>query len=128
MRYLLSLFLAVPALAVALAAPATYYAQQDSRKKDLADEVSGTYEGSVVADTRGGSQSGVVITVRRVAKNTVQVSSDYARVPTVTIGLTRASDAILNSSGHNNFLIQQGRDPKRLDLSIDGATLIVHKQ
>ncbi len=79
-------------------------------------------------DTRGGSQSDVVIKVRRISKNVVEVSSDYARVPTVTIGLTRASDAILNSGGHNNFLIQQGRNPKRLDLSIDGATLIVHKQ
>lgn len=126
MRYVLPLFLATSVITAAAHVPAE--AQQAPRKLDLADEVSGTYEGSVVADTRGGSQSGVVITVRRISKNVVEVSSDYARVPTVTIGLTRASDAILNSSGHNNFLIQQGRDPKRLDLSIDGATLIVQKQ
>lgn len=124
MRYFLSLLFAT--CAATMAAPAD--AQQMPHKADLADEASGTYEGSVVADTRGGSQSGVVITVRRVSKNVVEVSSDYARVPTVNIALTRASDAILNASGHNNFLIQQGRDPKRLDLSIDGATLIVHKQ
>jgi len=126
MRYFLSLLFATCAATMATPAPAD--AQQAPRRADLADEVSGTYEGSVVADTRGGSQSGVVITVRRVAKNVVEVSSDYARVPTVNIGLTRASDAILNASGHNNFLIQQARDPKRLDLSIDGATLIVHKR
>lgn len=126
MRYFLSLFLAAPLLAVAM--PTPIEAQQAPRKPDLADTVSGPYEGSVVADTRGGSQSDVTITVRRISKNTVEVSSDYARVPTVTIGLTRASDAILNARGPNNFLIQQGRDPWRLDLSIDGATLIVHKQ
>lgn len=126
MRYFLPLFLVVPILAVATPTPTE--AQPAPRKLDLADTVSGSYEGSVVADTRGGSQSDVTITVRRISKNTVEILSDYARVPTVTIGLTRASDAILNARGPNNFLIQQGRDPRRLDLSIDGATLIVHKQ
>jgi len=126
MRHVLSFLLVTATVAGTAQAPAA--AQQAPRKADLADVVAGTYEGSVVADTRGGSQSDVVIKVRRISKNVVEVSSDYARVPTVTIGLTRAGDAILNSSGHNNFLIQQGRDPKRLDLSIDGATLIVHKQ
>lgn len=128
MLHFLSLILAATTIAVTVQAPANAQTNQASRKPDLADVVAGTYEGAVVADTRGGSQSDVVITVRRVSKNVVEVSSDYARVPTVSIGLTRASDAILNAGGHNNFLIQQGRDPKRLDLSIDGATLIVHKQ
>lgn len=103
-------------------------AQQPARKPDLADVAAGNYEGAVVADTRGGFQSDVVITVTRVAKNVVEVSSDYDRVPTVRIALTRASDAILNARPPHNFLIQQARDPKRLDLSIDGATLIVRKQ
>lgn len=35
--------------------------------------------------------------------------------------------AILSAPPPHNFLIQQGRDPKRLDLWIDGATLIVRK-
>lgn len=125
MRKFLPLFLSAIALTAALPiSPAT---AQPARKPDLADIAAGTYEGAVVADTRGGSQSDVVITVTRVAKNVVEVSSDYDRVPTVRIGLTRASDAILNARPPHNFLIQQGRDPKRLDLSIDGATLIVRK-
>lgn len=126
MRYILPLLLAASAVTAAAFMPVE--AKQATRKPDLADAAAGTYEGSVVADTRGGSQSDVVITVRRVSKNVVEVSSDYDRVPTVTIGLTRASDAILNARPPHNFLIQQGRDPKRLDLSIDGATLIVHRQ
>ena len=125
MRKFLPLFLSAIALTAAL--PVSSVTAQPARKPDLADIAAGTYEGAVVADTRGGSQSDVVITVTRVAKNVVEVSSDYDRVPTVRIGLTRASDAILNARPPHNFLIQQGRDPKRLDLSIDGTTLIVRK-
>ncbi|WP_447751045.1 hypothetical protein [Sphingopyxis fribergensis] len=125
MHNLLILFLSAAALPSAV--PIAVAIEQSARKPDLADIAAGTYEGAVVADTRGGSQSDVVITVTRVAKNVVEVSADYDRVPTVRIGLTRASDAILNARPPHNFLIQQGRDPKRLDLSIDGATLIVRK-
>lgn len=125
MHNLLILFLSAAALPSAV--PIAAATEQPARKPDLADIAAGTYEGAVVADTRGGSQSDVVITVTRVAKNVVEVSADYDRVPTVRIGLTRASDAILNARPPHNFLIQQGRDPKRLDLSIDGATLIVRK-
>jgi len=125
MHNLLILFLSAAALPSAV--PIAVATEQPARKPDLADIAAGTYEGAVVADTRGGSQSDVVITVTRVAKNVVEVSADYDRVPTVRIGLTRASDAILNARPPHNFLIQQGRDPKRLDLSIDGATLIVRK-
>ena len=125
MRFILPLFLITSAVVAAPFIPVV--AKQAVRKPDLADVAAGTYEGSVVADTRGGSQSDVTITVTRVSKNLVEVSSDYDRVPTVSIGLTRASDAILNSRPPHNFLIQQDRNPKRLDLSIDGATLIVYK-
>ena len=121
-----------PLLLLAMAVPVTTFAadaaaQTAKRKPDLADIAAGTYEGSVVADTRGGSQSGVVITVRRVAKNVVEVSSDYDRVPTVRIALTAAMDAIIAARPGNGFLIERGKDAKRLDLSIDGATLIVRK-
>lgn len=125
MRIFLPLVLST--IMLAPAAPIASAAEQPARKPDLADIAAGSYEGAVVADTRGGSQSDVVITVTRVGKNIVEVSSDYDRVPTVRIGLTRASDAILNARPPHNFLIQQDRDPKRFDLSIDGATLIVRK-
>ncbi|ATY31153.1 hypothetical protein [Sphingomonas psychrotolerans] len=122
----------LPLLLATVAVTATSFAsaasQTAQRKPDLADIAAGTYEGAVVADTRGGSQSDVTITVKRVAKNVVEVSSDYDRVPTVRIGLTRAMDAILAARPGNGFLIEQAKDPRRLDLSIDGATLIVRKQ
>jgi hypothetical protein len=103
-------------------------ASEQHRPVDLAELVSGTYDGAVVADTRGGSQSGIVITVRRFAKNVVEISCDYKRVPTVRIAITAASDAIIAAHPGDGFLIERAKDPRRLDLSIDGVTLIVHKR
>jgi hypothetical protein len=96
-------------------------------KQDIATLVAGTYSGAVIADTRGGSQSDVSITVTRVGKNLVSVSSDYPRIPTVQIAITRASDAIIAARPGNGFLIELGKDPRRLDLSIDGATWMGRK-
>lgn len=107
------------------AAPAAPAAAQ--LEQDIATRVAGTYSGSVIADTRGGSQSDVSITVRRVAKNLVSVSSDYPRIPTVQIAITRASDAIIAARPGNGFLIELAKDPRRLDLSIDGATWMGRK-
>jgi hypothetical protein len=97
------------------------------RKPDLADFVEGTYEGDVISDARGSSQSGVTITVKRVGKNVVEVSCDYARIPTVTIPLTQAMSAILAARGNAVFLMDRAKDPKRLDLTIDDASLSVRR-
>lgn len=100
---------------------------QPVRRPDLADTVAGTYAGAVIADARGSSGRQVVVRVTRVAKNVVELSFDYPRVPTVRIPIQRAMDAIVAASGHDNFLIEQAKDPHRLDLSIDGVTMILHK-
>ena len=97
------------------------------RKPDLADLVAGTYQGDVTADAKGSSHNGVTVTVTRVGRNLVEVTSDYARLPTVRIRIEMAGGAVVNTSGQNTFLIERDRDPSRLDLSIDGAALIVHK-
>lgn len=115
---------AVLTVAAPMAEPA---AAQAKKPVDIADVVSGIYHGDVVADTRGGSQSGVEITVRRVSKNLVEVSSDYARVPTVQIALTAAAGAIIAARPGDGFLYDPQRERDRLDLSIDGVTLIVRR-
>jgi len=125
MRAILPILLLAAIPATTIAAPSEVAAQK--RKPDLADIAAGTYEGAVVADARGSSGTQVVVTVKRVAKNVIELSCDYARVPTVRLPLMRAMDAILNNGGHDNFLIEQGKDPKRLDLSIDGVTMIVRR-
>jgi hypothetical protein len=126
---MLAAILAIAAVPICTATPA---AAQDSttpqRKPDLGDTVAGTYEGDVISDSRGSSQSGVTITVERVGKNLVRVSSDYPRIPTVTIPLTQAMTAIIAAKGDSVFLIDRAKDPRRLDLTIDGASLSVTRQ
>ena len=112
---LLATGLLLPAATQALAPPA-------ERKADLADRVAGTYKGAVVSDARGSSRDDVTITVTRTGPNKVEVKSDYARIPTVTIPLEKAMDAILAASGLSVFLLDTVRSPDRLDLTIDDAS------
>lgn len=93
-----------------------------ARQADLADRVAGTYRGAVVSDARGSSRENVTITVTRTGPNRVEVKSDYPRIPTVTIALEKAMDAILAASGPSVFLLDTVRSPDRLDLTIDDAS------
>lgn len=93
-----------------------------ARKADLADRVAGTYKGDVASDARGSSRSNVTITVTRTGPNKVEIKSDYSRIPTVTIPLEKAMDAILAASGPSVFLLDTVRSPDRLDLTIDDAS------
>lgn len=93
-----------------------------AHKADLADRVAGTYKGNVVSDARGSSRNNVAITVTRTGPNKVEIKSDYPRIPTVTIPLEQAMDAILAASGPSVFLVDTVRSPDRLDLTIDDAS------
>jgi hypothetical protein len=93
-----------------------------AHKADLADRVAGTYKGNVASDARGSSRNNVTITVTRTGPNKVEIKSDYPRIPTVTIPLEKAMDAILAASGPSVFLLDTVRSPDRLDLTIDDAS------
>jgi hypothetical protein len=113
-----SLGLLLPAGATLAEPPKT----APARKADLADRVAGTYKGAVVSDARGSSRDDVTITVTRTGPNKVEVKSNYPRIPTVTIALEKAMDAILAASGPSVFLLDTVRSPDRLDLTIDDAS------
>jgi hypothetical protein len=121
-----TLFLLVSAPA-ALAQPKPEPESQ-ARRADLADFAAGTYFGDVISDARGSSRSDVTVTVTRVGPNLVEVSSDYARVPTVRIQLTQAMSAIVAEGADYVFLIQRDQDPNRLSLTIDDASLSVERR
>ena len=93
-----------------------------AHKADLADRVAGTYKGDVISDARGSSRNNVTITVTRTGSNKIEIKSDYPRIPTVTIPLEKAMDAILAASGPHVFLLDMVRSPDRLDLTIDDAS------
>ncbi|MBO9697298.1 MAG: hypothetical protein J7499_13975 [Sphingopyxis sp.] len=93
-----------------------------AHKPDLADRVAGTYKGDIISDARGSSKNGVTVTVTRVGPDKVEIRSSSARIPTVTIPLEKAMDAILAASGPSVFLLDTVRSPDRLDLTIDDAS------
>ncbi|MBX3483953.1 hypothetical protein [Phenylobacterium sp.] len=104
----------VVAAAFLMAGPAMAQAQ---RKPDLADAVAGTYAGDVISDSKGSSQSNVTLTVTRTGPNTVQVTSDYPRLPTITVPLTTAMSTIQQARGDSVFLYDRGK--KSLDVSFN---------
>ena len=88
---------------------------QPQRKPDLADAVAGTYAGDVISDSKGSSRSGVTLTVTRTGPNTVSVTSDYPRLPTITVPLTTAMNTIQQARGDSVFLYDRGK--QQLDVS-----------
>ena len=110
-----------------VAAPAAGAATQQPRKPDLADFVEGTYQGDVISDVRGSSRSGVTVMIKRVDRNLVEVRSDYARVPTVRIPLEQAMGSIVQASGNAVFVMDRAKDDRRVDLTIDDASLSVRR-
>lgn len=94
-------------------------ARDDSatRKPDLADMAQGHYFGDVISDSRGSSRSGVTVIVKRIDKNRVRITSDYARLPEVDVVLTRALEKIVNANGSTAFVLDSAKSPAHLDVS-----------
>ncbi|KQV88395.1 hypothetical protein [Pelomonas sp. Root1237] len=106
--------------AAALLAPWTLRAvaaDEPRRKPDLGDAAEGTYEGDVISDSKGSSRSGVTVTVTRIGKNLVRVTSSYPRLPVVEVPLTLAMGKILQARGDSVFLLDRTQSPAKLDVS-----------
>ncbi len=103
----------------ALRASAAEEQQPPKRKPDLGDAAEGTYAGDVISDSKGSSQSGVTLTVTRVSKNLVRVTSDYPRLPVVEVPLTLAMGKILQARGNSVFLLDRSHSPAKLDVSFN---------
>lgn len=83
---------------------------QPQRKPDLADAVAGTYHGDVISDSKGSSRSDVTLTVTRTGPNTVSVTSDYKRLPQITVPLTTAMSTIQQARGDSVFLYDRTKN------------------
>ncbi len=104
-------------IGIALASSAQSKPAPGVRKPDLGDAVQGAYFGDVISDSTGSSKSDVALTVTRVGKNLVQISSDYPRLPMVTVHLERAMDKIVNGRGDTAFVYDRAKSPAHLDVS-----------
>ena len=103
----------------ALRAGAAAEEKPPKRKPDLGDSAEGTYEGDVISDSKGSSQSGVTLTVTRIGKNLVRVESDYPRLPVIEVPLTLAMGKILQARGNSVFLLDRAHSPPKLDVSFN---------
>lgn len=83
----------------------------------VADLVSGTYYGAVIADSQGGSRSGVTVTLSRVDNWTVRVTSDYARIQPLEITIDRIGDTVVQANGDTAFYLRLDADPVDLQFS-----------
>jgi hypothetical protein len=82
-----------------------------------ADVVIGTYFGNVIADSKGPSRSDIVVTITKLDRFTVRVTSDYHRLGTVDVTLTRAGNSILNAGGDSVFLLALDKNPPTLEFN-----------
>ena len=111
----------------ALAAPkgaAPRHIEPAEKRPDLADALAGTYDGAVTSDARGSSRGSVAITVTRIGRNQINISSDYRRIPDMTAGLENASGTILSTTRGITIVVDRNKDPNKFDLSADGVTFL----
>jgi hypothetical protein len=87
---------------------------QSDSGSGLADLVVGTYAGDVVSDSRGSSRSDVTLTVTKLDKSTVRVTSDYPRLGAVDVTLTRIGSRIVSASGDTTLLLDLEQHPPTL--------------
>ena len=77
----------------------------------LADLIVGRYIGDVVADSQGTTLSNVAVLISKLDQETVRVKSDYSRLGTVDITLTRMNDMIRNEGGDATLFVELDLQP-----------------
>jgi hypothetical protein len=80
----------------------------------LADLVVGRYHGDVIADSKGSSRSDITVTITRIDRATVRVSSDYRRIGAVNVNLTRNGNQVFAADGDTPFIVDLDRSPPSL--------------
>jgi hypothetical protein len=76
--------------------------------------------GDVISDSKGSSRSDVMVTIRRTSRNTIAITSDYARLPAVTVKLTRAMQTILAADGKTVINYDTAKETKQLGIVFEG--------
>lgn len=102
-------------------------ANEGGARAELADLIAGVYYGDVVADARGSSLSDVTVTITKLDKRRVRVTSDYDRLGAVEVDLSRVGDTIRSVGGGASLLIEREEDRLHLSYNPDG-TVAYHGQ
>jgi hypothetical protein len=93
-----------------------------------ADLVAGQYLGSVIADSKGSSRSDVALIITKLDKWKVRITSDYARLGTVDVTLTRAGGKIISAGGNAVFLMDPNTRPLGLEYNPNGEVAYVGRK
>jgi hypothetical protein len=88
---------------------------------NLATTLEGDWYGNVISDSKGSSRSDVMVTIRRTSRNTIAITSDYARLPAVTVKLTRAMQTILAAEGNTTIYFDTAKEVKELGIVFEGT-------
>ncbi len=86
----------------------------------IADLIVGQYIGDVVADTRGISLSNVAVVISKLDQRTVRITSDYRRLGTVDITLTRMNNMIRNDGGDSTLFVELDQQPSGITYNPPG--------
>jgi len=84
---------------------------------ELSQLVAGDFFGDVIADSKGSSRSNISLTITRVDSYNVRVTSDYPRLGSVELRLTRIGNKIFNEGGDSVFIVDLSRSPITLDFN-----------
>jgi hypothetical protein len=112
----LALGLSLAALPAAVVAAASHAAT----RPDLATLAAGVYHGDVISDSKGSSHDNVTVTVKRVTRNTVEVTTDYPRLPNVVVALESDMGMILAHGGDTVFNLDPRKSPPTLEITFQG--------
>jgi TIR domain len=103
-----------PPAAQPTVSPAEAPAPPAAEAPGLADLVVGRYHGDVIADSKGSSRSDITVTITRIDRATVRVSSDYRRIGSVDVNLTRNGNQVFAADGDTPFIVDLDRSPPSL--------------
>jgi len=95
---------------------------------DIADTVAGTYYGNVVADSQGSSQTDVTVTIVKVGKRRVRITSDYERLGAAEVELSMAGNVIVSASGETTLAFYMEQSPPGLDYNPGGVVYAGRKR
>ncbi|HEV2801725.1 MAG TPA: toll/interleukin-1 receptor domain-containing protein [Pyrinomonadaceae bacterium] len=95
---------------------------------EIADSVVGTYYGDVVADSKGSSQTDVTVTITKLGARRVMITSDYERLGTAELELSRSGNAIVGNGGEATLSVDMDKTPPRLDYNPGGVVYAGEKR
>lgn len=90
----------------------------------IADAAVGTYHGDVISDSQGSSQTDVTVTITKLDKRTVRVTSDYRRLSAADVEITGSDDLIMSKGADVVLLLDLKDGAPRLEYNPGGVAYV----